>query len=476
VVRRVPTGIEALDVAMSGGFPAGSSILISGGPGSGKTIFAMTFLLNGAEKFREKGSYISFSESKDTMYENMKSLGMELQKLEDRRMFWYQEMFSATEEGMGGLLTQALDTIADNHVQRVVIDSISAITQAFSREYDARQIFHTVIEKLIRNLESTTLVISERSAETSVQPPFEEFVADGVVRLKTGLPRELEVWKLRGTKLTNRRFSFTIDHGFTVLETRIEYPDRPQRFKPIPPSGNMISSGNVDLDRVLGGGFPRGSYVVLEADTNVTLEELRLVTHSIMLNFLSQRQGLLILPTAGVDGKEIVGLLSPYLSEDDLKFLRVAEELTTEGMNTQESRIPPYVALMKGGRNNIDVDSYMFYDTLAELKKLTDNKPVLRVMGYDMMESKYSEIPEKLYNEIGLAIIRTRAAGDLTIGIARPNLAVLPKVLDMVDRHLKLWRTNRTVVFQGVKPPTQQFAVLCDYSEGYPRTKFVEMT
>jgi KaiC/GvpD/RAD55 family RecA-like ATPase len=461
---------------MSGGFPAGSSILVNGGPGSGKTIFGLTFLLNGAEKFREKGSYISFSESKDTMYENMKSLGIELQKLEDRRMFWYQEMFLATEQGMGGLLTQALDTIADNHVQRVVIDSISAITQAFGREYDARQIFHTVIEKLIRNLESTTLVISERSAETSVQSPFEEFVADGIIGLKAGLPRELEVRKLRGTKLTQRRFSFTIDHGFRVLRTRIEYPDHPQMFKPIPPSGNMISSGNVDLDRVLGGGFPHGSYVVLEADTNITLEELRLVTHSIMLNFLSQKQGLLILPTAGVDGKEIVGLLSPYLSKDDLRFLRVAEELKTEEMNTQESRIPPYVVLMKGGRNNIDVDTYMFYDTLVELKKLTDNKPVLRVMGYDMMESKYSEIPEKLYNEIGLAIIRTRAAGDLTIGIARPNLALLPKVLDMVDRHLKLWRVNGTLMFQGIKPPTQQFAVLCDYAEGYPRTKFVEMT
>lgn len=230
------------------------------------------------------------------------------------------------------------------------------------------------------------------------------------------------------------------------------------------------------MDRVFGGGFPSGTYVVLEADTNVSLEEIRLLIHGMAMNFLSQKLGVLYLPVGGADAKETVSHMEPYLREEDLKLLRVAEELKAEELTTQETKIPPYVILMKGGRNNIDVDTYMLFDTLSELKRLTGDRPVLRVMGYDTMESKYAEIPEKLYNEIGFAIMRTRAAGDLTIGIARPKLAMLQKILDMVDWHLKLWRTNGTLVFQGVKPLTHPFAVQCDCSEGYPRAKLVEMT
>jgi hypothetical protein len=112
----------------------------------------------------------------------------------------------------------------------------------------------------------------------------------------------------------------------------------------------------------------------------------------------------------------------------------------------------PYIVLLKGGRNNIDADSYMLINTLAELNRRTGDMPVLRVMGYDTMESKYSEVIPKLYNEIGSAVLRTRAAGDVTIAVARPNLELLPKVLDMVDWHFKLTKVHDTLLFQSIKP------------------------
>ena len=377
---------------------------------------------------------------------------------------------------MGDLLTQAVDVISKNGVKRVVVDSLSAISQAMDDEYEARQVFHTVIQKLIRGLGCTTIVISERSARTEEHAPYEECVADGIITLRADVPRQLEVRKMRGSKLGKRNFVFTIDHGFTVLETRVCAPKEPQKWKPIPISDSTISSGVPDLDRVLGGGFPAGTYVVLEADTNVSLGELRLFLHSLAMNFLSQKLGVLYLPVGGADSREIVCHIEPYLSQDSLGLLRVAEELKAEELRTAEAQIPPYVVLMKGGRNNIDVDTYMLFDTLTNLKRQTDNKPVLRLMGYDTMESKYAEVPEKLYNEIGFAIMRTRAAGDLTIGIARPKLTILPKILDMVDWHLKLWRAEGTLIFQGTKPLTPKYAVVCDTSKGYPQPKLVEMT
>ena len=475
-VPRVPTGISELDSALSGGFPAGSAILVNGGPGSGKSIFGMTFLWNGAKQFHEKGTYISFSESKNTMYENMQTIGMDFQGLEVANLFWYHEMFAATGKGMGELLTRALSTIGTNRVERVVVDSISAISQAFGQEYVSRQVFHTLIEKLIRSLGCTTIVISERSEGTLGHAPFEEFVADGIVSLKGGLPRELEVKKLRGTKLAKRKFVFTINHGFNVVETLISAPAKAQKWKPIPPADSSFSSGSEDLDAVLGGGFPRGTYAVLEADTSVSLEEIRLFTHGMTMNFLSQKHGVLFMPVGGADAQELANHIQPYLDSEAMRFLRVAEELKAEEAPSRQIKIPPYIVLMKGGRNNIDVDTYMLFDTDNELRRMTGDRPILRIMGYDTMESKYAEIPEKMYNEIGFAVMRTRAAGDLTIGIARPKLGILPKILDMVDWHLRLWRTDGTLMLQGVKPLTHPYAVQCDTSGGYPKAKLVEMT
>ena len=157
------------------------------------------------------------------------------------------------------------------------------------------------------------------------------------------------------------------------------------------------------------------------------------------------------------------------------EHLRVAEELTNDEPTTKITRMSPYIVLLKGGRNNIDADSYMLNNTLAEIKRLTADRVALRVMGYDTMESKYSEVIPKLYNEIGSAILRTRASGDVTIGVARPNLEILPKVLDMADWHFKLTKVHDTLLFQSIKPQTIVHAVRCDVSKGYPKVKLIPL-
>ena len=58
IMERVPTGIKILDDGMSGGLVRNSINMIAGGPGSGKSIFAMQYLINGATKYDEPGIYI----------------------------------------------------------------------------------------------------------------------------------------------------------------------------------------------------------------------------------------------------------------------------------------------------------------------------------------------------------------------------------------------------------------------------------
>ena len=117
----------------------------------------------------------------------------------------------------------------------------------------------------------------------------------------------------------------------------------------------------------------------------------------------------------------------------------------------------------------------MIFNAITQLKQRTGDKPVLRVMGYDTMESKYSEVIQKLYSEIGFAITNTRATGDITLAVARPNMTILPKVLDMVDWHFMLTKEGDTLLFQGIKPRTSLYGVECDLSAGYPKAKLVLM-
>ena len=68
-VKRVATGILNLDKLIDGGFKYNSTNLIAGGAGSGKTVFAIQYLINGILKSGEPGVYITFEEKKDKLYD-----------------------------------------------------------------------------------------------------------------------------------------------------------------------------------------------------------------------------------------------------------------------------------------------------------------------------------------------------------------------------------------------------------------------
>ena len=129
-----------------------------------------------------------------------------------------------------------------------------------------------------------------------------------------------------------------------------------------------------------------------------------------------------------------------------------------------------------GKEEEIDESSDRFYSAYVELKKKTRNQPVLRNIGYDTLESSYSRFPDRLLNEVGMAIVRTRSAGDLTLGIAKPTFGLLHKILGMVDWHIRLTKKDGLLMLQGVKPYTNLYAVDCDVSQGFPVMKLSMLT
>ena len=80
-LSRAPTGIAGFDDVTLGGLPAGRPSLVCGGAGCGKTLFAVTFLVNGATRYGEPGVFMSFEERADDLAANVASLGYNLEAL-----------------------------------------------------------------------------------------------------------------------------------------------------------------------------------------------------------------------------------------------------------------------------------------------------------------------------------------------------------------------------------------------------------
>src|SRR4030088_1969410 len=84
-LKKALTGIVGFDEVTSGGLPAGRPTIVCGGPGCGKTMFAMEFLVRGVQEFGEPGILMTFEETSEEMVRNVESLGFDLEALVRRR-------------------------------------------------------------------------------------------------------------------------------------------------------------------------------------------------------------------------------------------------------------------------------------------------------------------------------------------------------------------------------------------------------
>jgi KaiC/GvpD/RAD55 family RecA-like ATPase len=467
-VARVSTGVKSLDAALSGGYPAGSLILVSGNPGTGKTILTSNFLYEGARK-NENGIYVSFSEGKKNFYDNMKTVGLDFEPLEKMGKFHFMEMLTFTKQGMAKSIWDMLDQVRKFEARRLVIDSYSVMAQALDDQYEARQILHTTLSKVVRQMNCTSIIIGEQpSGETKLGDGEAEFVSDGVMNLKLTTPRELEIRKMRGTNLVSRNLFFTIDAGFDVMTTQTKVPPRPKRWQPIPDKGHLLSTGSPDLDTILGGGFPRGAYVLFETSTEVEVNDIRLISRSMALNFIAQHRGALIIPRAGLEAKDVHSSIGPYVDPATYnKYIKVTEEDTIREFRRVKAPLRPYIVPIRSSATSDSIQKTVF-EAAEALKKSTGGKPIFRSIAYDRVEGYYRADPEGMIAAVALSQMRTKGGGDLTYAIARPSLQILNKVRDLVEWHFVMTRKNGLVMLQGRKPATSLYAVDSDNSRGYP--------
>jgi KaiC/GvpD/RAD55 family RecA-like ATPase len=465
--NRTPTGDSILDLVLGGGFPKNRVIYITGNPGTGKTSLAAAFIYKGVKDYDECGLYVSLCETKDIFYSDMKTIGLDFESLEEDQKFEYLELSISSELEMGRVSDKIVNALVRLRPKRLVIDSFSLIAQAQNNPYKAREIMDTIFRNLVSSLECTTLVIGEQpSGESRLGIASEEFVSDGVLNLKHAFPREIEIRKMRGTKIRRENMFYTIGkNGFQTVRTHLSMPDSPKPWKPIPDSGDLLSSGSPDLDRIMGGGFPRGAYVVVEAGGSVTLEESRLLSDGTAMNFISQERGVIFSTTGGEATDKIRNSLLPYLPGEGLnQYLRVVEY---NKMRVGEP-IPRKRAATTSTPDELGFESRMggLYE---DLKKVTHSQPLFQWVGNDTLSSSFSMVPEsKITRQIETSVSENRNGRDLTIAFARPSLRKLDALLDTVNWHLKIWKENGVLLLQGVKPETHLYAADSCVDLGYP--------
>ena len=164
-----------------------------------------------------------------------------------------------------------------------------------------------------------------------------------------------------------------------MVTTTLRTPARAEKWKPIADSGELISTGSRDFDAILGGGFPRGAYFVVEIAADVQISEIRLITRSIMLNFINQGRGVVILPTGGVEGKSIKAAMRPYTTDEAFdSYVRIQEPVPAWETKESERSLPPYMVPVSwlGSRGGEGVDaSTASFEAAYRVPEGADRRP-----------------------------------------------------------------------------------------------------
>lgn len=222
-IERVPTGIDGMDDLIEGGFPRGSLILLAGSPGSGKTIASAQYLYNGAVEFDENGVYVSFAERRETFFKNMMRFGFDFESLEKKGRFKFLDLMTCNEDSIGSTLSVVLGEVSAMNAKRLVIDSFTAMAQAFDKKIEARIVIH-LMEKMMRQSNCTTLLLAEvPTGSPLIGIGIEEFVADGiivfeVIEERTRIRKRAIVRKMRGTNHNMNYNNIVISSkGFSLM-------------------------------------------------------------------------------------------------------------------------------------------------------------------------------------------------------------------------------------------------------------------
>lgn len=269
-LSKAATGIDGFDEISLGGLPHNRTTLVMGGPGTGKSVFALQTLVGAARKRKQPGIFVAFEENIAAIFANAAAFDWGLPSLTRKRLFFMNAQLSpafvaAGDFDLGGMLAMLEAKQIEIGAQWVVFDGIDVLLSLLRTPRARMREIYRLREWLSRR-ELTAIVTTkvdgnDTNADTT-NYGFMQFMVDCVVRferrIEEGIPvRRLEISRYRGSSFAPGEFPLSFGpHGMAVASPGAT--DVPQEA-----STERVSTGFDELDQMLGGGLFRGSSTLI---------------------------------------------------------------------------------------------------------------------------------------------------------------------------------------------------------------------
>ena len=268
-LQKCPTGIKGFDEITEGGLPKNRITLISGGAGSGKTLFGIDFLVNGVSHYKEPGVFMSFEETEDEIYQDVASLNLDLHGLISKNEIRFEhvlldrnDIHDKGEFNLEGLFIRLELAIDSIHATRVVLDSIESlfagITDSGILRLEVKRLFRWLKQKQV-----TAIITGEQGQDSFTRHGLEEYISDCIILVDNRVrqqisTRRIRVIKYRGSNHGTNEYPFVIDKdGLSVIPITSAGLDHPG-------TDEKVSTGIASLNKLFaGGGYAKGSTVLV---------------------------------------------------------------------------------------------------------------------------------------------------------------------------------------------------------------------
>ena len=266
-LTKLATGIEGFDEITAGGLPRARTSLVLGGPGCGKTVFALQTLVNGARNDAEAGVFVAFEESTEQIVANAATFGWDLPALIRKKLFFLDarlgpEVVNTGEFDLSGILAVLGAKCRETGATRIVFDGIDVLLGLLDDPTAERREVYRIRDWLAET--GLTGIITQKAAASpdDHRYGFLQFMVDCVIVLRHEVVhgtafRTLRVMKFRGSGFCGDEFPIALTTDGMQLSTRgpdeLAYEVRDER----------VSTGLERLDKMLHGGYHRGSNVLI---------------------------------------------------------------------------------------------------------------------------------------------------------------------------------------------------------------------
>lgn len=347
------TGIYGLDEILNGGLPSGALTLLSGGPGTGKTLLGMEFLYNGALN-GVPGILLSFEESFEIIKRNTRTLGWQLQELEDEGLLSFINAKMDPQAVMTGnfdlsaILAILAKKAKDIGAKRLLIDGPDVFLRLLNNAVKERMELYRLNEWSFRNKLTTIVTMKSKSQNgQSHRYEFMDYLSDCVIYLDQRVEeqvatRRLRVIKYRGSNFGRNEYPFAIyrDGLYMIPVSTTELSHHAL--------GESVSSGVEKLDEILGGGMRRNSCNLISGTsgtgkTTLACSFIRSLTENnekvLYLNFEESREAVTSgMQSAGIDLQPAVDNKKLFIDSVLPESLGVEEHLIRAFSRLEETK------------------------------------------------------------------------------------------------------------------------------------------